>query len=65
MEIEKFQASYGSWDGRQKASAAANGKILPFHVVFQGLTSRSLPPLNDGQIVYEESGWHVIFTSNH
>jgi hypothetical protein len=25
-------------------------------VIFQGLTSRSLPPLNDGRIACEESG---------
>jgi hypothetical protein len=47
------------------ASSAANGKVLPFQVIFQGLTSRSLPPLNDGRIACEESGWHVTFTSNH
>jgi hypothetical protein len=47
------------------ASSTANGKILPFQVIFQGLTSRSLPPLNDGRIACEESSWHVTFTSNH
>jgi hypothetical protein len=34
-------------------------------MIFQGLTSRSLLPLNDGQIACEESSWHVTFTSNH
>jgi hypothetical protein len=41
-------------------SSAANGKVLPFQMMFQGLTSRSLPPLNDGRIACEESGWRVF-----
>ena len=59
---------HGVDDKRQitvAASSAASGKVLPFHVIFQSSTSRNLPPLNDGRIACEESGWHVTLTSNH
>jgi hypothetical protein len=68
VKNSKHVMVHGVEDKRQitvAASSAANGKVLPFHVIFQGLTSRSLPPLNDGRIACEESGWHVTFTSNH
>jgi hypothetical protein len=46
-------------------SSAANGNILPFQVIFQGLTPRSLPPKNDERVACEDNGWHLTFSSNH
>jgi hypothetical protein len=46
-------------------SSAATGFILPFQVIFQGLTSRSLPPLNDGKHECLKNGWHLTFSGNH
>jgi hypothetical protein len=46
-------------------SSAANGNILPFQVIFQGLTLRSLPPKNDERVACEDNGWHLTFSSNH
>ena len=43
---------YGLEDKRQVTvvvSSAATGEVLPFQVVFQGLTSRALPPLKQWQ----------------
>jgi hypothetical protein len=47
------------------ASSAANGQVLPFQVIFQGLTSRTLPLMNEGRQVCEDAGWHLTYTSNH
>ena len=46
-------------------SLATNGNILPFQMIFQGLTPRSLPPKNDGRVACEDNGWHLTFSSNH
>ena len=43
---------HGLKDKRQVTvviSSAATSEVLPFQVVFPGLTSRALPPLNDGR----------------
>ena len=48
---------HGVEDKRQitvAASSATNDKVLPFQIILQGLTSKSLPPLNDGRIACEE-----------
>jgi hypothetical protein len=59
---------HGVDDKRQftvAASSAASGEVLPFQVIFQGLTSRSLPPLNDGRHDSNNAGWHLTQSSNH
>jgi hypothetical protein len=46
---------HGIEDKRQitvGTSSSAKGNVLPFQVIFQGLTKRSLPPLNDGKCIY-------------
>jgi hypothetical protein len=64
----KFVRVHGVDDKRQitvAASSAANGQILPFQVIFQGLTSRTLPPMNQGRQTCEDAGWHLTCSSNH
>jgi hypothetical protein len=64
----KFVRVHGVDDKRQitvAASSAANGQVLPFQVIFQGLISRTLPPMNEGRQVCEDTGWHLTYTSNH
>jgi hypothetical protein len=59
---------HGVDDKRQftvAASSAASGEVLPFQVIFQGLTSCSLPPLNDGRHDCNNVGWHLTQSSNH
>jgi hypothetical protein len=47
------------------ASSAANGQILPFQVIFQGLTPKTLPPMNEGRHSCEATGWNLSYSSNH
>ena len=64
----KYVKVQGIEDKRQVTvvvSSAANGNILHFQVIFQGLTPRSLPPKNDKRIACENNGWHLIFFINH
>jgi hypothetical protein len=64
----KFVKFHGVDDKRQitvAASSTTNGQVLPFQVIFQGLTSRTLPPMNEGRQVCEDAGWHLTYTSNH
>jgi hypothetical protein len=64
----KYVKVHGSDDKRQitiTASSAANGQVLPFQVIFQGITPRILPPINDGRLSCENVGWHLTFSSNH
>jgi hypothetical protein len=64
----KFVRVHGVDDKRQiivAASSAANGQVLPFQVIFQGLISRTLPPMNQGRQTCEDVGWHLTFGSNH
>jgi hypothetical protein len=64
----KFVRVHGVDDKRQiteAASSAANGQVLPFQVIFQDLTSRILPPMNQGRQTCEDAGWHLTFSSNH
>jgi hypothetical protein len=59
---------HGLEDKRQVTvvvSSAATGEVLPFQVVFQGLTSRALPPLNDGKRECVDCGWDLTFSHNH
>ena len=60
----KFVRVCGVDDKRQinvAASSAANGQVLPFQVIFQGLTSRTLLPMNEGRQVCEDERWHLIY----
>jgi hypothetical protein len=64
----KYVKVHGADDKRQitvTASSAANGQVLPFQVIFQGITPRILPPINDGRLSCENVGWHLTFSSNH
>ena len=59
---------HGVEDKRQitvSVSSSAAGNLLPFQLVFTGLTQRSLPPRNTGRIACEEGGWHLTCTNNH
>jgi hypothetical protein len=59
---------HGVEDKRQitvGVSSAAIREVLPFQIIFQGLTSRSLPPLIDGKRDYLDNGWHLTFSGNH
>jgi hypothetical protein len=47
------------------ASSVANGHVLPFQVIFQGLTLRTLPPMNEVCHSCDEVGWQLTFSSNH
>ena len=46
-------------------SSSAVGDLLPFQLVFTGLTQRSLSQRNSGRIACEEAGWHLTCTNNH
>jgi hypothetical protein len=59
---------HGNEDKRQitvSVSSTAAGGLLPFQVVFTGLTQRSLPPRNSGRIGCEDAGWHLTSSNNH
>jgi hypothetical protein len=59
---------HGIEDKRQitvSVSSTAAGGLLPFQVVFTGLTQRSLPPRNSGRIGCEDVGWHLTSSNNH
>jgi hypothetical protein len=59
---------HGIEDKRQitvAASLSAKGNVLPFQVIFQSLTKRSLPPLNDGKCICLDSGWNLTLNHNH
>lgn len=45
-------------------SSSSNGHVLPFQVIFQGLTICSLPPLTDGRHECVECRWDLTFSSN-
>ena len=47
------------------ASSTANGQVLPFQVIFQGLTIRFLPSMNEGHHSCEDVEWQLTFSSNH
>jgi hypothetical protein len=64
----KYVKVHGVDDKRHNtvaASSAANGQILPFQVIFQGLTPRTLPPMNEGCHSCEAVGWNLTYSSNH
>jgi hypothetical protein len=64
----KYVKVHGVDDKRQitvAASSVANGQILPFQVIFQGLTPRTLPPMNEGRHSCEAAGWNLTYSSNH
>jgi hypothetical protein len=64
----KFVRIHGIGDKRQitvAASSAANGQVFHFQVIFQGLTSRTLPTMNQGRQTCEDAGWHLPCSSNH
>ncbi len=46
-------------------SYSANGSTLPLQVVFQGTTSRVLPPMNERKNNCLLSGFHLTYNSNH
>ena len=46
-------------------SSAATREVLSFQVVFQELTTRALPPLNDGRKTCVDCGWDLTFSHNH
>jgi hypothetical protein len=48
-----------------RVSSATTGEVLPFQIIFQGLTSRSLPPLTDGKRDCLDNGWNLTFSGNH
>lgn len=57
---------HGVEDKRQitvSVSSSAAGDLLPFQLVFTGLTQRSLPPRNNGRIACEEAGWQLTCTN--
>ena len=59
---------YGLEDKKQiivVVSFAATCEVLPFQVVFHGLTSRVLPPLNNGKRECVDCGWDLTFSHNH
>jgi hypothetical protein len=59
---------HGVEDKRQitvGVSSVAIGEVLPFQIIFQGLTSRSLPPLTDGKRDCLDNGWNLTFSGNH
>jgi hypothetical protein len=61
----KYIKVCGVEDKRQitvATSSAANGHALSFQAIFQGLTPRSLPPMNDGCLSCEDVGWHLTFS---
>jgi len=39
--------------------------MLPLQVVFQGTTSRVLPPMNEGRKNCLSSGFHLMYNYNH
>ncbi len=39
--------------------------MLPLQVVFQGITSRMFPPMNEGRKNCLSSGFHLTYSSNH
>jgi hypothetical protein len=41
------------------------GLTLPLQVVFQGTTSRTLPPMNEGRKNCLSNGFHLTYSSNH
>jgi hypothetical protein len=46
-------------------SSAANGRLLPLQIVFQGTTNRSLSPMNEGRRTCSSFGFHLTYSSNH
>ncbi len=57
----------GKEDKRQftvLGSAAANGVLLPFQVVFQGKTGQVLPK-NAAAVIAASEGWHLTHSANH
>ena len=59
---------HGVEDKRQitvTVSSAANGQCLPFQVIFQGTTTKSLPKLEGGREECEISGWNISYSYNH
>jgi hypothetical protein len=46
-------------------TVATKDKVLLFQVIFQGLTTLSLPPLNDRKSACLDSRWNLIFSHNH
>ncbi len=59
---------HGAEDKRQiivTVSSAADGRCLPFQVIFQGITTKSLPKLEGGREECELSGWNISYSYNH
>ena len=59
---------HGAEDKRQitvAVSSAANGHCLPFQVIFQGATTKSLPKQLAGRAECEQSGWNITYSHNH
>ena len=59
---------HGMEDKKQvtiSVSSSASGNLLPFQVVFTGLTDKSLPPRNPGRLQCEGAGWQLTCSKNH
>lgn len=46
-------------------SSATNGHCLPLQVIFQGITSKTLPKFEGSRKDCELSGWNITYTYNH
>jgi hypothetical protein len=58
----------GQEDKRQVievVSSSSTWHILPFQVIFTRITKKCLPPMNTGQKLCKNVGWHITNSSNH
>ena len=59
---------HGTEDKRQvtiTVSSATNEHCLPFQVIFQGNTTKTLPKLEGGRKKCELSGWNISYSYNY
>ena len=59
---------HGAEDKRKitvTVSSALDGHCLPFQVIFQGTTTKSLPKLEGGRKECELLGWNISYSYNH